>query len=105
MKLTDYIVIIAIAVATFLIIQSRDVTDLSQLEKENQLLHNKIDSVSLQIDSAFSKIKIINEQRTINRNYYITKENEIDTIQNIDSLRNFIRLQLDNLGSARISER
>lgn len=105
MKLTDYLSIVAIAVCTFIIIQSRENPDLSQLQKENKLLQQRLDSVSVQIDSAFSRIKVINEKRTINRNYYITKENEIDTIQNIDTLRNYIRMQLYNLGSARISER
>lgn len=71
------------------------------IEKRNQKIESRIDSLQKIIETNFKSIRLIDSSKTINKIYYQTKENEIDEIKNDSGVVLFIRDQLLRIGAAR----
>lgn len=71
------------------------------IEKKNQKIESRIDSLQNIIEKNFESIQMIDSSKTIIKNIYEIKGSEVDKIQNDSGVVLFIRDQLLRVGAAR----
>ena len=95
-------VLIIIAIIVIVSMLKNDGSNVEKIvEKTNQRIESRIDSLQNIIEKKFESIRLIDSSKTIIKNIYEIKGSEVDEIKDDSGVVLFIRDQLLRVGAAR----